>query len=75
MTELSAEEIVDLSKRYTLYDWAAQAAVAPIPVARAEGVRYLDFNSQLMSVNTGHGDQRVNDAIARQLAELAYAIV
>lgn len=80
MTELSAEEIVDLSKRYTLYDWAAQAAVAPIPVARAEGVyfwepggkRYLDFNSQLMSVNIGHGDQRVNDAITRQLADLAY---
>jgi len=80
MTELSAEEIVELSKRYTLYDWAAQAAVAPIPVARAEGVyfwepggkRYLDFNSQLMSVNIGHGDRRVNDAITRQLAELSY---
>ncbi|HZR54247.1 MAG TPA: aminotransferase class III-fold pyridoxal phosphate-dependent enzyme [Streptosporangiaceae bacterium] len=80
MTELSAEEIVDLSKRYTLYDWAAQAAISPIPVARAEGVyfwepggkRYLDFNSQLMSVNIGHGDQRVNDAITRQLADLSY---
>lgn len=81
MTDLSAAEIVELSKRYTLYDWAAQAAVAPIPVARAEGVyfydpdgkRYLDFNSQLMSVNIGHGDRRVNDAIARQLGELAFA--
>ncbi len=81
MTELSASEIVELSKRYTLYDWAAQSAVSPIPVARAEGVyfyepdgkRYLDFNSQLMSVNIGHGDVRVNDAIARQAAKLAYA--
>jgi len=81
MTDLSAAEIVELSKRYTLYDWAAQAAVAPIPVARAEGVyfydpdgkRYLDFNSQLMSVNIGHADPRVNDAITRQLGELAYA--
>jgi taurine--2-oxoglutarate transaminase len=77
---LSAEEVVQLSKQYTLYDWAAQAAVSPIPVARAEGVyiyepggkRYLDFNSQLMSVNIGHGDHRVNEAIARQLGELAY---
>jgi taurine--2-oxoglutarate transaminase len=81
MTGLSAEEIVDWSKRYTLYDWAAQAAVNPIPVERAEGVyfyepggkRYLDFNSQLMSVNIGHGDPRVNEAISRQLGQLAYA--
>ena len=78
--QLSAEEVVQLSKQYTLYDWAAQSAVSPIPVARAEGVyiyepggkRYLDFNSQLMSVNIGHGDARVNDAIARQLGEVAY---
>jgi taurine--2-oxoglutarate transaminase len=81
MTELSAAEIVELSRRYTLYDWAAQSAVSPIPVARAEGVyfyepggkRYLDFNSQLMSVNIGHGDPRVNEAIARQASLLAYA--
>jgi taurine---2-oxoglutarate transaminase len=80
MTDLSAAEIVELSKRYTLYDWAAQAGVSPIPVARAEGVyfydpdgrRYLDFNSQLMSVNIGHGDARVNEAITRQLGQLAY---
>jgi taurine--2-oxoglutarate transaminase len=78
--QLSAEEIIQLSKQYTLYDWAAQSAVSPIPVARAEGVyfyepggkRYLDFNSQLMSVNIGHGDPRVNEAIARQLGNVAY---
>ena len=82
MTEpLSGTEIVELSKRYTLYDWVAQSAVSPIPVAWAEGVyfyepggrRYLDFNSQLMSVNIGHGDPRVNEAIARQASRLAYA--
>ena len=79
-TALSAEEIVDLSKRYTLYDWAVQSAVSPIPVARAEGVylydpdgkRFLDFNSGLMSVNIGHGDQRVIDAITRQASQLVY---
>jgi taurine--2-oxoglutarate transaminase len=78
--QLSAEEIIQLSKQYTLYDWAAQSAVSPIPVARAEGVyfyepggkRYLDFNSQLMSVNIGHGDPRVNEAVTRQLSQLAY---
>lgn len=77
---LSAREIVALSKRYTLFDWAAQSTISPLPVARAEGVyfydpdgkRYLDFNSQLMSVNIGHGDRRVAEAIARQAAELEY---
>jgi taurine---2-oxoglutarate transaminase len=77
---LSAEQIVELSKRYTLYDWSAQSKVAPLAVDRAEGVyfftvdgtRYLDFNSQLMGVNIGHGDKRVVDAIAKQGEKLPY---
>jgi taurine---2-oxoglutarate transaminase len=80
MTKLSAEEIVALSKRYTLYDWQAQSKAMPLPVERAEGVyffttdgtRYLDFNSQLMGVNIGHGDKRVVDAIAQQAEKLPY---
>ena len=83
MTEqvpLSAEEIVTLSKRHTMYDWQAQAKAMPLPVERAEGVyfytvggkRYLDFNSQLMGVNIGHGDKRVLDEIAKQAATLPY---
>src|SRR5690606_39135290 len=35
--------------------------------------RFIDFNSQLMCVNIGHGDERVIAAIQRQVAELAYA--
>ncbi len=77
---LSAEEIVSLSKRYTLYDWSAQSKIVPLPVERAEGVyfytsdgkRYLDFNSQLMGVNIGHGDKRVIDAVAKQGEKLPY---
>src|ERR1017187_8774235 len=78
---LSAEEIIEWSKRYTLYDWAVQSKVSPIPVVRAKGVyfydadgkRYLDFNSQLMCVNIGHGDPRVIEAITRQAEQLAYS--
>ena len=78
---MSAEEIVALSKQYTMFEWVAQNAVDPIPVETAkgsyfystDGKRYLDFNSQLMSVNIGHGDQRVIDAIATQAQKLAYA--
>ncbi len=80
-TSLSAEEIVRLSKQHTLFEWSVQADVAPIPMARAKGVffwdangkRYLDFNSQLMSVNIGHGDPRVIQAIKAQADKLVYA--
>jgi taurine---2-oxoglutarate transaminase len=78
---LTAKQIVELCRRHTLYEWSAQSAVDPIPVDRAEGVyfwtpdgkRFLDFNSQLMSVNIGHGDRRVIDAIKAQAEKLAYA--
>ena len=35
---MSEAEIIELSKRHTLFPWAAQGAVDPIPVERAEGV-------------------------------------
>jgi taurine---2-oxoglutarate transaminase len=78
---MSGEEMVALSRKHTLYEWSAQSKVDPIPVARAKGVyfwtpegkRYIDFNSQLMSVNIGHGDERVINAIAEQAQTLAYA--
>jgi taurine--2-oxoglutarate transaminase len=78
---MSGEEIVRLSKAHTLYEWSAQSKVDPIPVAGAkgcwfwtpEGKRYLDFNSQLMCVNIGHGHERVIQAIQQQAAALAYA--
>ena len=37
-----------------------------------DGKRYIDFNSQLMSVNIGHGDRRVIDAITEQATKLQY---
>jgi taurine--2-oxoglutarate transaminase len=78
---MSGKEIVDLSRKHTLYEWSAQSKVDPIPVANAKGIyfytpegkRFIDFNSQLMSVNIGHGDPRVIQAIAEQAATLAYA--
>ena len=77
---MSTEDIITLSKKHTLFEWSAQATVNPIPVARAKGIyfwdtndkRYIDFNSQLMSVNIGHGDERVIKAIADQAAQLTY---
>ncbi len=78
---MTSDEMIALSKRHTIFEWSAQGAIDPIPVARASGVyfytpegkRYLDFNSQLMCVNIGHGDARVVKAIEAQLAVLPYA--
>src|SRR5262245_9794808 len=77
---LTGEEIVDLCKRHTLFEWSATSKIDPIPVDRSKGIyfwtpdgrRFIDFNSQLMSVNIGHGDERVVRAIQEQAARLAY---
>ncbi len=78
---MTGEEMVALSKQYTITEWSAQATVDPIPVAHAKGIyfytpegkRFIDFNSQLMCVNIGHGDERVIKAVQEQVATLAYA--
>jgi taurine---2-oxoglutarate transaminase len=78
---MTGQELVDLTKKHTLFEWSAQSKVDPIPVARAKGIyfwtpegkRFIDFNSQLMSVNIGHGDERVIRAITEQASQLAYA--
>jgi taurine--2-oxoglutarate transaminase len=77
---LSAEEITELCLRHTMYDWSAQVGLNPLPVTSAKGVhfqtadgrRFIDFNSQLMSVSAGHGDRRIIDAIKRQAEQLSY---
>jgi taurine---2-oxoglutarate transaminase len=78
---LSDAEVIDLCRKHTMFEWSAQGSVDPIAMARAKGVyfwtpdgkRYLDFNSQLMCVNAGHGDERIIAAIKEQAATMAYA--
>jgi taurine--2-oxoglutarate transaminase len=78
--QMTSEQIVALSREHTFFSWSAQGAIDPIAIDRAEGVylytpegkRILDFNSQLMSVNIGHGDRRVIDAITAQAMKLQY---
>src|SRR4026209_1901990 len=77
---MTSEEIARLSKEHTFFSWSIQGALDPIAIDHAEGVylytpegqRILDFNSQLMSVNIGHGDRRVVDAITEQALKLQY---
>jgi taurine--2-oxoglutarate transaminase len=78
---LTTEEILRLNRDYAFFSWSARAKISPIVIDRAEGIyfwdpdgkRYIDFNSQLLSVNIGHGDRRVADAIAEQAHRLAFA--
>ena len=78
---MTGDEMVALSRKHTLFEWSAQSKVDPIPLARSKGIyfwtpegkRFIDFNSQLMCVNIGHGDERVIDAIHEQAKPLAHA--
>jgi taurine--2-oxoglutarate transaminase len=77
---MTSEEIVRLSRQHTFFSWSVQGQLDPIAIDHAEGVylytpegrRIIDFNSQLMSVNIGHGDRRVIDAITAQATKLQY---
>jgi len=73
-------EIIQDNLDYTLFSWSKQKGIAPIAVKHAEGVylydydgnRIIDFSSGLMNVNIGHGDQRITDAVVRQMKEVSY---
>jgi taurine--2-oxoglutarate transaminase len=75
-----AVEIIQNNQDYTLFSWSKQKGTNPIAVKYAKGVylydydgkRYLDFSSGLMNVNIGHGNQRVTEAVVKQMQEVAY---
>lgn len=77
---MTSEEIINLNREYVFFTWAVQSKVNPISATRSEGVyfwdgdgkRYLDFSSQLMNVNAGHGNQKIIKAIQEQVAKMAY---
>ena len=82
------EQVVDAAKgakvfaqdrAHVFHSWSAQAQIAPIPVAGAEGSyfwdydgkKYLDFSCQLVFTNIGHQHPKVVKAIQEQAAVLA----
>ena len=79
-TVSESTEIIQNNLDYTLFSWSKQKGIAPIAVKYAEGVylydyddkKYIDFSSGLMNVNIGHGNQRVTDAVVKQMQEVAY---
>ena len=77
---MNSKEMIDLTREYVFFSWAVQQAVNPLTAVRSDGVyfwdaegnRYLDFSSQLMNVNIGHGNPKVIRAIQDQVAQLAF---
>jgi len=72
------QRIRELDREYVLHSWSVQSKISPIAVAGGEGswfwdhdgVRYLDFSSQLVNVNLGHQHPKVVEAIVRQAQTL-----
>ena len=78
---MERREIVAQHRDHVFFSWKAQSEVTnPIVMSRAKGVhfwdadgkRYLDFSSQLMNMNVGHGHPRVIEAVQKQVAEMAF---
>ncbi len=73
-------EIIKDNLDYTLFSWSKQKGIDPIAIKHAEGVymydyddkKYIDFSSGLMNVNIGHGNQRITDAVIKQMQEVSY---
>jgi taurine--2-oxoglutarate transaminase len=89
MTSILEPGTVDLSteearvrrddRAHVFHSWSAQALIDPLPIARAQGShfwdyqdkRYLDFSSQLVNVNIGYQHPKLVAAIQEQAGKLA----
>lgn len=79
--QLTGAEMVELSRKYTFFSWSVQKDVKAIPAVGGKGVyywdadgnRYLDFSSQLMSLNVGYQHPKIVAAIQEQATKLCAA--
>jgi taurine--2-oxoglutarate transaminase len=78
---LSEKEIIlNNNLEYTIFSWSKQAGLNPLNIKGAKGVhihdrsgkKYIDFSSQLMNMNIGHGHPRVKEAVMRQMEEVSF---
>ncbi len=77
---VTRDEIIQNCMNHTLTSWSKQRGSKPIVIERGEGVyiydtdgkRYLDFSSQLIAVNIGHGHPKVTEAVAKQMYDISY---
>lgn len=76
---MTPEKIVENHKKYVLQSWSKQGNLNPIPVAKADGIyfydfdgnRYTDMSSQLVNLNLGYGNKATDYAIIGVKADMA----
>ena len=79
-TNTDDRRIIDDCLNHTLFSWSKQGGLDPINAEKASGVylydragkKYIDFSSQLMNVNIGHGNAHVIEAVHQQMNSLQY---
>jgi taurine--2-oxoglutarate transaminase len=78
---MDGAEMIELCLRHTMYSWSANGKTSPIPFERASGIyfwepdgkRWIDWNSQLMSVNIGHAHPHVREAMKAAVDRVVFA--
>lgn len=76
----SKDKIIQNTLNHTLTSWSKQKGINPPVIENAKGVyfydsdgkRYLDFSSQLVCVNIGHGHPKVAEAVRLQMEKVSY---
>ena len=77
---MTGQEITNTLKEYNLQSWSKQKGLNPIPVERAEGIyfwdydgnRYTDMSAQLVNMNVGFGNRAIAAAIKEQVDQFCY---
>ena len=77
---MKGEKIRSTLKEYNLQSWSKQKNINPIPIEKAEGIyfwdyegnRYSDMSSQLVNLNLGFGNKAISDAIKEQVDQYCF---
>lgn len=77
---MTPKEINQNAKKYVLQSWSVQKNSNPLPIEKAEGIyyydydgnRYTDMTSQLVNLNLGFGNQAIAEAICEQTKQYCY---
>jgi len=77
---MNGEEIRLTLKKYNLQSWSRQKGINPIPIEKASGIyfwdyegnRYTDMSSQLVNLNLGFGNKEIGNAIKEQVDRFCF---
>lgn len=80
LIEKKKDNIVSDCVAYNAYPWVKQEGLNPLEVTKAKGSyfwdkagnKWLDFSSQLVNMNLGHGHPMIKDAMKDQIDQFSY---